>query len=133
MYTTAGRVFSSLTRVALIRGKFVHNATPTVGKMSSMQSLALSSQKSAETKDEAEEVISEPIKFSTSKASHRTWKVGRSLGNNQDRSWKKVLPVSLVFTGLLLWAVLRDSGLELDAPLHEHLPNVLSDAKNKSS
>ncbi|KAI4807879.1 hypothetical protein KUCAC02_027654 [Chaenocephalus aceratus] len=102
-------------------------------KMTSMQSLPLSSQKSAESKDGAEEVNSEPIKFSTSKASHRTWQVRRSLGNNQDRSWKKVLPVSLVFTGLLLWAVLRDSGLELDAPLHERLTNLLSDEKNKPS
>lgn len=132
MYTTAGRVFSSLTRVALIRGKFVHNATPTVGKMSSMQSLALSSQKS-ESKDGADEVNNEPIKFSTSKASHRTWKVRSSLGNTEARSWKKVLPVSLAFTGLLLWAVLRDSGLQLDTPLHVHLTNALSDENNKSS
>ncbi|KAK5850692.1 hypothetical protein PBY51_001547 [Eleginops maclovinus] len=131
MYTTTRRVFSSLTRVALIRGKFVHNATPTVGKMNSMQSLALSSQRSANSTDGEEEVDSEPIKFSTSKASHRTWKVKRSLGSNQERSWKKVLPVSLVFTGLLLWAILRDSGLNLDTPLHEHLPNTLSDEEKE--
>lgn len=91
--------------------------------------------------DDDEEAIPKPIKFSTSKASHRTWNVDRSLGSNYERPWWKVLPISLFGMGFLLWCAFRketelDESLEKN--LYEHLPGLLSDeeqeeVKNKPS
>uniref|UniRef100_A0A8C6UJG8 Uncharacterized protein n=1 Tax=Neogobius melanostomus TaxID=47308 RepID=A0A8C6UJG8_9GOBI len=75
-----------------------------------------------------DEQTSEPIKFSTSKASHRTWKVDRSMGSQFERPWQKVLPISLIFTAFLIWCALRGSDDEhLDKPLHESLPSLRPD------
>ncbi|XP_029311392.1 LOW QUALITY PROTEIN: ubiquinol-cytochrome c reductase complex assembly factor 4 [Cottoperca gobio] len=130
MSTTAGRLFSSLTRAAFSRGKSVHNATPTVGRFKSVQSLALSSQKSTESKDGDTDVNNGPIKFSTSLASHRTWKVERAMGSNFTRPWRKVLPFMVVFSSIILWCALRsetDIDVKLDKHLLEYLPNLLPD------
>ena len=102
-----------------------------------MRSIALSSQRPARSKtptDDDEEVKNEPIKFSTSKASHRTWKVDRSMGSQYERPWWKVLPISLVLTGFLLWCVLReetDIDAQLEKQLYEHLPGLLSDEEEE--
>lgn len=141
MFPAAGRVFSGLTRVAFSRGIFVCNVSPTVGRLNSVRSLALSSQRSAKSRDGDDEVNSGPIKFSTSKASHRTWKVDRSMGSQFERPWWKVLPISLIFTGFLLWCALRsqtDVDAQLEKELYEHLPGLLSEeqeeeVRNKSS
>uniref|UniRef100_A0AAQ4R6Z5 Ubiquinol-cytochrome c reductase complex assembly factor 4 n=1 Tax=Gasterosteus aculeatus aculeatus TaxID=481459 RepID=A0AAQ4R6Z5_GASAC len=77
------------------------------------------SQASAESKDGDKEV-NEPIKFSTSKASHRTWKVESSLGSQYERPWWKVLPISLGLTGFLLWCALR-AQTDIDVELEKHL------------
>ncbi|XP_059180860.1 ubiquinol-cytochrome-c reductase complex assembly factor 4 [Centropristis striata] len=122
MSTTTGRVLSGLTRVAFSRGIFVHNVTPTV-RLNTVRSLALSPHRSAESKDE--EVISEPIKFSTSKGSHRTWRVDRSMGSQHRRPLWKVLPISIGFSVLLLWCALRsesDIDEKLEKQLYEHFP-----------
>lgn len=140
MSPAAGRVFSGLTRVAFSRGTFVYNVSPTVG-LNGVQSLALSSQRSAKSKDGDEEVNNEPIKFSTSKASHRTWKVDRSMGKQFGRPWWKVLPISLIFSGFILWCALRsqtDIDSQLEKQLYEHLPSLLleeqeEEVRNKSS
>ncbi|XP_009875786.1 PREDICTED: protein CCSMST1, partial [Apaloderma vittatum] len=44
---------------------------------------------------------------SASKASPRVWSVSRSMGSHYERPWVKVLPLSLLCTGLLLWCVFR--------------------------
>ncbi|XP_042364257.1 protein CCSMST1 isoform X2 [Plectropomus leopardus] len=140
MSTTAGRVFTALTRAAFNRGIFVDNAAA-AARLNSVRSLTLSSRSSAKSRDGEEEVNDEPIKFSTSKASHRTWRVDRSMGSQFERPWWKVLPISLVFTGLLLWCILRgqtDIDAQLEKQLYDHLPGLLSDeeeeeVKNKSS
>ncbi|XP_044035552.1 protein CCSMST1 isoform X2 [Siniperca chuatsi] len=138
MSPTAGRVFTGLTRVAFSRGIFIHNATSTV-RLNSVRPLALSSQRSARSTDDDKEVNNEPIKFSTSKASHRTWKVERSMGSQFERPWWKVLPISLFATCFLLWCALRSEtniDEQLKKELYEHLPGLLSDEEeeqNKSS
>ncbi|XP_051488529.1 protein CCSMST1 [Apus apus] len=48
------------------------------------------------------------LPFSGSKASPRVWSVGRSMGSDHERPWAKVLPLSLLCAGLLLWCVLRE-------------------------
>ena len=92
-----------------------------------MRSLALSSARSkTPTENEAEaEVNNEPMKFSTSKASHRTWRVDRSMGSQHQRPWWKVVPISLFGTAFLLWCVLREE-TELDKQLEKQLHEQLS-------
>ncbi|XP_054454811.1 ubiquinol-cytochrome-c reductase complex assembly factor 4 isoform X2 [Anoplopoma fimbria] len=129
MSTTTGRVFTGLMRACVRRGIFVHNAAPTAG-VNSVRSLALSSQTSAESKDGDKEVNNEPLKFSTSKASHRTWKVDHGMGSQYERPWWKVLPVSLFSIGFLLWCALRgqtDIDVTLEKELYEQLPGLLSE------
>ncbi|XP_023143491.1 ubiquinol-cytochrome-c reductase complex assembly factor 4 [Amphiprion ocellaris] len=133
MSTVAGRVFSGLTRLTFSRGMFVR----TVRRLNGVRSLALSSQMSARSKkpmDEEKEVNNEPIKFSTSKASHKAWNVDRSMGSNFERPWWKVLPISLIFTGFLLWCAVReetDIDVKLEKQLYEHLPSLLPDEEEK--
>lgn len=101
-----------------------------------MRSLALSSQRSAKSTDEEIEVKSEPIKFSTSKASHRSWTVEHSFGSHQQLPWWKVLPPSLIAISFLLWCVLREE-TDMDAKLEQHLsknfPGLLSDEENEQN
>ncbi|XP_028422935.1 ubiquinol-cytochrome c reductase complex assembly factor 4 isoform X1 [Perca flavescens] len=132
MSTTTGRFFTSLTRIAFRRGIVIHkaNVTPTVSRLNGVRFLTLTSQRLAESKDGNKEVNNEPIKFSTSKASHRTWKVDRSMGSQFQRPWWKVLPVSLIFTSFLLWCALRGEtniDVQLERELYEQLPGLLSD------
>lgn len=134
MSSSIGRVFSRLVRVPLTRGTFQYNTTTV--RLSSVRPLALSSQLEAKSKTPPEEQTNEPIKFSTSKASHKTWKVGRSMGSQFERPWQRVLPLSLIFAAFLLWCVLRgqsDVDDHLDKPLHESLPSLRPDEDKKSS
>ncbi|XP_054069284.1 ubiquinol-cytochrome-c reductase complex assembly factor 4 [Rissa tridactyla] len=57
-----------------------------------------------------------PISFSASKASPRVWSVGQSMGSDHERPWLKVLPLSLLCSGLLLWAAFREK-TEIDERL----------------
>lgn len=78
---------------------------------------------------------SNPIKFSTSKASHRTWNVDRSLGSTYQRPWWKVIPISIIGVGFLLWCVFRketEIDETLEKHLYEHLPELLSDEEEES-
>ncbi|XP_010734617.2 ubiquinol-cytochrome c reductase complex assembly factor 4 isoform X1 [Larimichthys crocea] len=135
MSTTAGRFLGALTRTAFSRGGiFIHNATSTVSRANGVRTLALSSQRSAQSTDDDKAVKNEPIKFSTSKASHRTWKVDRAMGSQFQRPWWKVLPISLLATSFLLWCVLREeTGVDeqLNKHLYEHLPSLLSDEEEE--
>lgn len=107
------------------------------------RSLAVTSQMAAPPRapadDEEEERPAEPIKFSTSKASHRTWRVDRSMGSQHERPWWKVLPISLAFASFILWCVFRDEtdvDSKLGKQLYEQLPGLLSDeeeAQKKSA
>ncbi|XP_043567565.1 protein CCSMST1 isoform X1 [Chiloscyllium plagiosum] len=67
------------------------------------------------------------IKFSTSKASHRIWTVGKSMGSDYQNSWWKVLPLSLAGIAFLLWCFLRDE-TEVDKILEhtllDHFPEL---------
>ncbi|XP_039879365.1 protein CCSMST1 [Simochromis diagramma] len=126
-------VFARLTRVALSRGTFIHSGAATV-RLHSVRSLALSSQLSCKSKQSADdEVKSEPMKFSTSKASHRTWRVDRSMGSQYERPMWKVVPISLLATAFLLWCAFRDEtdiDAALEKQLHEHVPSVLSNEED---
>ncbi|XP_016092101.1 ubiquinol-cytochrome c reductase complex assembly factor 4 [Sinocyclocheilus grahami] len=77
---------------------------------------------------------SKPIQFSTSKASHRSWKVDRSMGSSYQRPWWKVLPFSLVGVGFVVWCIFRretEIDQSLEKNLHEHLPGLLSDEEQE--
>uniref|UniRef100_A0A8C8RQU2 Chromosome 16 open reading frame 91 n=1 Tax=Pelusios castaneus TaxID=367368 RepID=A0A8C8RQU2_9SAUR len=83
----------------------------------------------------AEPEQSGPIPFSTSKASPRAWSVDRSMGSDYERPWVKVLPVSLLGMGLLLWCYFREEteiDEKLGALLYEQVPDLLNETpKNK--
>uniref|UniRef100_UPI0037E73F6C ubiquinol-cytochrome c reductase complex assembly factor 4 isoform X2 n=1 Tax=Semicossyphus pulcher TaxID=241346 RepID=UPI0037E73F6C len=132
MSITAGRVFNGLSRAASSRRIFTLNASTV--RLNSVRSLTLTSQRSARP-DEEQEVKNEPIKFSTSKASHRTWKVHRSMGSQHKRPLWKVIPFSLLATTFLLWCVLReetDIDKKLEKQLYEQLPGLLSDEEDEN-
>uniref|UniRef100_A0A096M9N6 Ubiquinol-cytochrome c reductase complex assembly factor 4 n=1 Tax=Poecilia formosa TaxID=48698 RepID=A0A096M9N6_POEFO len=100
--------------------------------LDSLRSLSLTSAAPARSKPSSDDeaVSSEPIKFSTSKASHRTWRVDRSLGSQHERPWWKVVPISLAFTAFLLWCIMRsdtDIDTQLEKHLYEHLPGLEED------
>ncbi|XP_036391905.1 protein CCSMST1 isoform X2 [Megalops cyprinoides] len=104
-------------------------------KVDPHRNLCLTSQRCRQLQrpPEDEEAEEKPIKFSTSKASHRIWKVDRSLGSNFERPWWKVLPVSLVGVCFLLWCIFRKESVvdqQLEKQLYEHLPGLLSDEDN---
>lgn len=78
--------------------------------------------------DADEEELSEPIKFSSSKASHRNWKVQNSMGGQHKRPWWKAISISVCAVAFLLWCVLReetDIDDMLGKQLYEHLPGLL--------
>lgn len=80
--------------------------------------------------EEEEDEAHPPIKFSTSKASHKTWNVDKSLGSSYERPWWKVVPISVFGVALMLWCVLRgetDIDDQLEKQLYEHLPGLLPD------
>lgn len=79
----------------------------------------LGSQLSAKSTDDSKGK-DEPIKFSTSKASHKTWKVDSSLGSRYERPWWKVLPISLFLVGIILWCAQREE-TDVDRKLDEGL------------
>ncbi|XP_059390532.1 ubiquinol-cytochrome-c reductase complex assembly factor 4-like [Carassius carassius] len=77
---------------------------------------------------------SKPIQFSTSKASHRTWRVDRSMGSTYQRPWWKVLPISIIGVGFLVWCMFRkESEIDksLEKNLYEHLPGLQSDEEQE--
>ncbi|XP_037546778.1 protein CCSMST1 [Nematolebias whitei] len=128
MLKTTGRVFSGLQSATLSRGRFIKNTSTTV----SVRPVVLSPLTSAKSKPPTDEetVNEEPIKFSTSKASHRTWKVEHSMGSQYERPWWKVVPIMLLGSALLLWCFLReetDIDAQLNKHLYERLPGLLSD------
>ncbi|KAK7123376.1 hypothetical protein R3I93_021710 [Phoxinus phoxinus] len=134
-----------LSRISLSHNVFTSrrnvNLRPCATRMLSVTSQLYAKSRKPPDDDEEDEDLSKPIKFSTSKASHRSWNVDRSLGSNYQRPWWKVVPISLFGVGFLLWCVFRketevDESLEKN--LHEHLPGLLSDddevaVKNKPS
>ncbi|XP_033921371.1 ubiquinol-cytochrome c reductase complex assembly factor 4 [Melopsittacus undulatus] len=70
-----------------------------------------------------------PILFSTSKASPRVWSVSQSMGSDHERPWVKVLPVSLVCTGFLLWCVFREP-TEIDERLEAVFSGQVTDSSD---
>ncbi|XP_061665807.1 ubiquinol-cytochrome-c reductase complex assembly factor 4 [Syngnathoides biaculeatus] len=103
-----------------------------VGSVSTTRPLSVSHRLLAKPEKPAggqDEVDNGPIRFSTSKASHRTWRVERSLGSQHQRPWWKVLPISVIATAFLLWCAFReetDIDVELEKKLYQHLPGLLS-------
>ncbi|KAM3592023.1 uncharacterized protein V6R79_011716 [Siganus canaliculatus] len=136
MSATTRRLFTGLTCAAFRRGIFSYNATSTVRPLNNVRSLALSSHKSAKSTDDNAEVNHEPIRFSTSKASHKTWRVEGSMGSQFQRPWWKVLPVSLFTISFLLWCALRketEIDGKLEQNLYKHLPGLLSDEEEEEN
>lgn len=128
-----GRGLFSFSQYFLCRGTRIHG-TSTRGRLSHGRNLALTSQSWAESKksadDEEEEEVQPPIKFSTSKASHKTWNVDKSLGSSYERPWWKVVPISVFGVVFMLWCILRretNVDEQLEKQLYEHLPGLLSD------
>lgn len=68
-----------------------------------------------------------PIPFSGSEASPRFWSVSRSMGSDRERPLAKVLPLSVLGTGLLLWCVFRDKA-EVDERLQAVLSGQIADS-----
>ncbi|XP_047233246.1 protein CCSMST1 [Girardinichthys multiradiatus] len=130
MSPSAGRALSGFTRRILSSGVLIKHASSTVGA----RSLALTSWVSSRSNPPKEDKVvnSEPIKFSTSKASHRTWKVDRSMGSQHQRPWWKVLPISLTFTAFLLWCAMRKE-TDVDAKLSKRLPSLVSDEDSEQA
>uniref|UniRef100_H3BZ24 Ubiquinol-cytochrome c reductase complex assembly factor 4 n=1 Tax=Tetraodon nigroviridis TaxID=99883 RepID=H3BZ24_TETNG len=113
---SAGRALTGLVHTT--KRIFFCKATSTK-RVTSIRLLTLSSRPSAKSTDDTA-VKEEPIKFSTSKASHKTWKVDRSLGSQYERPWWKVLPVSLLCISVILWCALREE-TDVDRNLHENI------------
>ncbi|XP_077101483.1 ubiquinol-cytochrome c reductase complex assembly factor 4 [Siphateles boraxobius] len=121
-----------LSRISLSHNVFTSrsnvNLRPCATRMLSITSqLCAKSRKPPD--DDDDEVISKPIKFSTSKASHRNWNVDRSMGSNYQRPWWKVVPISVFGVGFLLWCAFRketEMDESLEKNLYEHLPGLLS-------
>ncbi|GLD71150.1 protein CCSMST1 [Lates japonicus] len=79
MSTAAGRVFTGLTRLFFSRRILILQSTVRGLLVHRPQGSELSEPARSKRPVGDEEVASQqPIKFSTSKASHRTWKVDRS-------------------------------------------------------
>ncbi|KAL0984342.1 hypothetical protein UPYG_G00140240 [Umbra pygmaea] len=118
---------------------FALDGTTTTLRLNNARTLYLTSQRFIKLKkpaDENDEDTNHPIKFSTSKANHKTWKVDQSMGSKYKRPWWKVLPVSLFGLGFLLWCALRnetDIDDQLQKNLYEHLPGLLSNEEEVKS
>ncbi|KAK2820237.1 hypothetical protein Q5P01_023196 [Channa striata] len=143
MSAAVRRVFTGVTGIFLNGAISIHKR-PAAVRLNSVRPLALTCQRSAKSKkppDDKREVNNEPIKFSTSKASHRTWKVESSMGSQFQRPWGRVLSVSLFVAAFLLWCALRgetDVDAQLEKQLYDHLPDLIADeeeehTQNKSS
>uniref|UniRef100_A0A8C1ZSJ4 Si:ch211-231f6.6 n=1 Tax=Cyprinus carpio TaxID=7962 RepID=A0A8C1ZSJ4_CYPCA len=80
---------------------------PCVTRMLSMTSPLNAKPRKPPDDDDDNDKASKPIQFSTSKASHRTWRVDRSMGSTYQRPWWKVLPISVIGVGFLVWCMFR--------------------------
>ncbi|KAM9598433.1 ubiquinol-cytochrome c reductase complex assembly factor 4 [Morphnus guianensis] len=69
------------------------------------------------------------IPFSASKASPRVWSVSRSMGSDHERPWAKVLPLSLLCAGLLLWCAFREK-TEIDERLEAVFSGRIADSSD---
>nr|XP_057917189.1 ubiquinol-cytochrome-c reductase complex assembly factor 4 [Doryrhamphus excisus] len=135
MYVTTAQIFTGLTSAVFRHGttKLIRSTTATMSQ-TGVRSLSVSHHMLARAnkhKDQ-EELNDEPIKFSTSKASHRTWNVDRSMGSHYEQPWWKVLPLSVAVVIFLLWCAMRDESdvdKQLEKDLYQHLPGLLSDEK----
>ncbi|KAK6476200.1 protein CCSMST1 [Huso huso] len=85
-----------------------------------LSSTAQLSRRSEPLNDEEEEKDPGPVKFTSSKASHRTWSVDQSLGSHFQRPWWNVLPISLIGLAILLWCFLREES-DIDRELERSL------------
>ncbi|XP_076826520.1 ubiquinol-cytochrome c reductase complex assembly factor 4 [Brachyhypopomus gauderio] len=123
MSSIGRRIFSNVTRCSARSGGF----GPVIILPYPVRVLSITSNSKSKRSTGGEEQQSQPLKFSTSKASHRTWKVERSMGSTHQRSWKKVLPLSFICISFLLWCTFRKAS-EVDQALGnvEHLPLFLT-------
>lgn len=125
----------SSVRCAARRGIFSRPAETSWRRLSNARSLTLTPETSSEEKA-TEEVVHGPIKFSTSKASHKTWKVARMMGGEYQRPWWKVLPISLVGVSLLLWCIFRkETSVDaiLQKELYDYLPELLDEVEEEKA
>lgn len=98
-------------------------------RLTSARLLALSSQLSAKSTGDSE-VKDVPIKFSTSKASHKTWKVNNSLGSQHEQPWWKAICISLFFISTILWCLLRKE-TDVDRKLEQSIFEPSDDEKEE--
>ncbi|XP_028823064.1 ubiquinol-cytochrome c reductase complex assembly factor 4 [Denticeps clupeoides] len=133
MSAAAPRRFICRLIVLPSRRAILRSGNLALGNLSSTRALSVTHRMGAKKPVEDEEV-GQPIKFSTSKASHRTWTVERSFGSTHQRPWWKVLPITVAGVAFLLWCVLREEtevDETLDKPLHERLPGILSEEEEQ--
>ncbi|XP_053476649.1 protein ccsmst1 [Ictalurus furcatus] len=136
--SAAGRcVFSGLLRYHSLSPGQIKPAIlrPCIARSLSISSQLYDKPRRSPGSTDGEETLSQPIKFSTSKASHRTWKVERSMGSRFQRPWWKVLPISVFTIGFLLWCIFRqenDIDRALEKHLFEHLPGLLTNMEEET-
>ncbi|KAJ8245774.1 hypothetical protein GJAV_G00260170 [Gymnothorax javanicus] len=118
---------------ALFRGNGVRQIQTKLGKTRSLCLSSRRDRKSQTPEDDRDEDTENPIEFSTSKASHRVWRVDTSLGRSHERPWWKVLPLSLFGVCFLLWCIFRkESGIDrqLEKELDEYFPGIFSEEED---
>ncbi|XP_062847900.1 ubiquinol-cytochrome c reductase complex assembly factor 4 [Trichomycterus rosablanca] len=124
--STVGRLITYyLPRSLIIR--------PSPARPFSLTSHRCAKSRRSNDKEENGEDVSQPIKFSTSRASHREWKVERSMGSRFQRPWWKVLPLSILCISFLIWCGFRpesDVDRALEKQLFEHLPGLLTNIED---
>ncbi|XP_034049872.1 protein CCSMST1 [Thalassophryne amazonica] len=128
--STRQKLFSSLARVSFSGLTPRHKDSI---RLSGVRCLALSTHKCI-TSDTPKET-SEPIKFSTSKASHHIWKVKGSMESEMQQPWRKVSSLILLSTAVLLWCILRaetDADKAIENPNRDNIPDFLQDIEDEN-
>ncbi|XP_041937808.1 protein CCSMST1 [Alosa sapidissima] len=140
MSITGQRIFSHVARYHRTCRGILLNGTETFPRHPvSVRALSVSHKLCANSKKPSgddDEPVPEPIKFSTSKASHRSWSVNRSLGSTHQRPWWRVVPISVLGVGFLLWCGFRaesDIDEALEKQLYEYLPGLSDEEESTKS
>ncbi|XP_063077647.1 ubiquinol-cytochrome-c reductase complex assembly factor 4 [Engraulis encrasicolus] len=135
MSTTGQRLFCLLARYQTCRGIFINgNHTMSSHPVPARTLSASQSLLAKKPVVDDDEETNQPIKFTTSKASHRSWSVDRSLGSTYQRPWWRVLPFSVVGVGFVVWCFWR-SETEVDQilekELYDHIPGLLANEEEE--
>ncbi|KAG7459930.1 hypothetical protein MATL_G00215810 [Megalops atlanticus] len=134
----AGRMLPKLKYFAVFRGRGLFLDGNKVLRCNNERQLCLTSWRCSKTQPSAktDTEIGKPIKFSTSKGSHRSWSVDLSMGSSFQRPWWKVLPVGIFTFGVLLWCMFGEDVVmdkQSEEKLHKYLPDILPENYEKEA